>query len=508
MQSLNRSNQQFKKALITAIPLQDVVRPPGALAVLASCCEQVGIEYDILDLNLYMHKILVQEKVDRISTDFVTGNLTDKTQEDFQPVCDHFHQMLDRSHPDLIAISIFSYESVAAAVLLLKSLADRSDRSQFSIVIGGLGVNSTKYQITRFERFDHWAKSTGLIDHAIIGEGEISFVEFLKGNFSYHGIDGAPSVQITDVDQLPPPSYNKISPSDYFFSNEPEVVITGSRGCVRSCSFCDVQRWWPKYIYRRGDLIADDMFEIWKKTGVQKFDFSDSLINGSIKSFRDMNRRLLELRSKHPDFRPLYKGQFICRPIGQMKYKDYEEMKQAGVETLVVGIEHFSMRIRKHMGKDFDNDAIDWHYSTCARLGIKNVILLLSGYLTETIDDHVINLAYLKRYQIYALTRIIYSINIEIGGLSILEGSPLHDWVHNRYPDINFQNKVDWVLPDNPTLDQYERLRRAMEVVYTAADLGYSVLHFNRKIKQAHQIFEAVQSKRSFPIFDRKNILS
>ena len=495
--------------MITAIPLQDVVRPPGALAVLAACCEQVKIDYHILDLNLYMHKIFSQDIVQRLSTDFVTGKLTQKTQHDFQPVCDHFHQALDRLQPDLIAISIFTYESVAAAVLLLKSLAARSDRSRFSIVIGGLGVSSTKYEITDFKRFDHWAKSAGLIDHVITGEGEISFVEFLKGNFSYPGIDGSPSLQITDVNQLPPPNYNKISPNDYFFSNEPEVVITGSRGCVRSCSFCDVQHWWKKYIYRRGELIADDMFGIWQKTGVRKFDFSDSLINGSIKSFRDMNRRLIELKQKNPDFCPLYKGQFICRPIGQMKFKDYEEMKEAGAETLVVGIEHFSLPIRQHMGKDFDNDAIDWHFATCAKLGIKNVLLLLSGYLTETQDDHAVNLEYLKKYQPYALTRIIYSINIEIGGLAILEGSPLHDWMHDNYPGIDFQNTSNWVLPDNPALDEHERLKRAMEIVYTAADLGYSVLHFNRKIEQATRMFEAIQSKKTaFPIFSLKEILS
>jgi radical SAM superfamily enzyme YgiQ (UPF0313 family) len=272
----------------------------------------------------------------------------------------------------------------------------------FKIIIGGLGVNDRVFAITGSDTFGEYSLDNHLVDYCIYGEGDISFVKLLQGEIDYPGINRPNSKQILDLDSIPAPSYKQINPRDYFFSNEPELLVTGSRGCIRDCTFCDVGHYWKKYVYKSGDVMAQELFDIWKTTGVQKFDFSDSLINGSMKTFRQMNQKLIELKSQNPEFSPVYKGQFICRPSGQLKEKDYNEMAQAGAETLVVGIESFSNAVRDHMRKKFDNNSIDWHFKMCAKYGIKNVLLLLSGYITETQQDHQTQLEYLKKYQIYA----------------------------------------------------------------------------------------------------------
>lgn len=467
-----------QRVLIVTVPRQDVVRPPGILAILAACCDQVSADYEIFDLNLYMHRALPDDTVSQLNADFTVNKFSEGSDQAYSQVCAEVQRKIDQYQPDIVAVSVFTYESILATKHLLECLQPGC----YKTVIGGLGVSSEMSHITGTDAFGTWCLRNQLVDYAITGEGELSFVELLRGNTNYPGINGQPAQQLLDLDSLPSPSYRKIRPQDYYYSNQPEILITGSKGCVRDCTFCDVGHYWKKYIYRSGDKIADDFYKIWQETGVSKFDFSDSLINGSLKSFRAFNRRLIELRKANPEFKPQYKGQFICRPIGQMKRQDYLDMKEAGAETLVVGIEHFSEHIRTHMRKDFDNAAIDWHFATCAELGIKNMLLILSGYLTETLDDHKTNLEYLQRYQRYALTRTITAINIAVGGLIINKGMPLYDLAHEMGLVIDQTNLQTWINPANPDLTPRERLRRAVEIIYTAATLNYNVLHFTQKV--------------------------
>lgn len=485
----------FQRCLLVTIPILDAVKPPGVLPILAACCETAGVDYEILDLNLWAFKNLPEAVMDQIGSDFHLSETTESLRSSWQKIFAKLHQKVLEYQPNLIAMSVFSYLQIVPAYNGLKYLRTHCNGNPLTTVLGGLGVSSKNIEITGNKTFGEYALHHGMTDFYISGEGELSFVQLLKGNFNFPGINGMPAQQIMDLDQLPSPNYTKIDANEYF-SVRPAISLIGSKGCVRSCSFCDVPYYWKNYVFRSGEKIADDMYSIWLQTGADRFDFSDSLINGSIKNFRAMNRRLIELKTTNSKFRPSYTGQFICRPIGQMKFEDYVDAKNAGIETLVVGIEHFSHEVRKHMKKHFDNAAIDWHFQTCARLGIQNVLLLLSGYLTEQKEDHQLQIEYLKRYQPYALTRIIYSINIHITGLILTPHTPLADFVHQHYPDVDI-NTPDWVIPDNPELTAKERLRRGVEVAYTAAHLGYNLLHFNTMVSIAAQKFNALKSGKT-----------
>jgi len=172
-------------------------------------------------------------------------------------------------------------------------------------------------------------------------------------------------------------------------------------------------------------------------------------------------------------------------------------MAAAGAETLVVGIEHFSEPIRDHMKKHFDDDSIDFHFEMCGKYGIKNVLLMISGYVTETEQDHKNNLLGLEKYQKYALARIIYAINIGVNGLSILPFTPLSDMINEL--DIQYlgnDEKNDWVSGINPGLTRMERLKRAAEVVYYATKLGYRILHLQTKIKEIEVYIEQIKNNQ------------
>lgn len=483
----------MNRVLIVTTPVQDISLPPGALSILAACCEQANADYQILDLNLYLYKNFSESVVTELVNDlYINKFRDDKNLENYQQVCDHLLNQIDDYQPTHVAISVFTYASVLAVCTLLQQI---NKVRNFKIVLGGLGVEQQVSEITQNQNFGNYCLDQGLADYVIFGEGDIAFTKLLSGNVDYPGINRENQRQITDLNSLPIPSYKKINPRDYSYADQPKALITGSRGCVRKCTFCDVDRYWSKYIYKSGQRIAQEMFEIWKETGTNKFDFSDSLINGSLKTFRDLNRTLIDFKAQNPNFKPLYAGQFICRPRRELKEKDYADAAAAGCETLVVGIESFSESVRNHMKKKFSDESVDWHFAMSAKYNIKNVLLILSGYINETLEDHLINLDCLKKYQVYALSRTIYAINIQINGLELYKGTPLAynaDQYNIHY--LAEDDPMQWISLDNPTLTPKERLRRSVELVVTAYKLGYKVLHFGLKVDQAARTLKKVQS--------------
>lgn len=496
------------KVLIVTVPMQAPTSPPPILSILAACCEQVGADYDVFDLNLHMYKTLDDDQIHKLNTDF-TFNCFDNNQNQdlYTKICEKLVDRIEQYQPDIVAISVFTIQSVLATSHLLDILKAHPARQNYKIVIGGIGVTDQVSNITGNSDFGTWARENQLVEYCITGEGEFSFPELLRGNMTYPGINGIPSIQIQDLDLIPPPSYEKIDPKIYLIDTAPEISITGSKGCVRDCTFCDVAHYWKKYTYRSGNLIADDIYNIFKKTGVRNFNFTDSLINGSLKSFRQLNRRLIELNQQDPDFKISYTGQFICRPIGQMTERDYVEMKQAGAHVLAVGIEHFSESVRTHMRKHFNNDAIDWHFAKCAELGIENMLLLVSGYVTETLDDHKINLEYLHRYQRYALTQTIVSVSAVAGGQWIDQKATVYNMKEELDLRISSEDRWQWISGANPDLTPRERIRRSTELLYTAGKLNYPIELLAETVmmlKRMHKSLEKSSAKKVFSILEKK----
>ena len=156
------------------------------------------------------------------------------------------------------------------------------------IIIGGQGVQDMDI-VEKSNIFGETMKKQGLCDLYLAGEGEIVVKQVLSGRTKGPGINNTNSLQINDLDTLPYPNYSfyDLDRYDYLQKNK-EVFIVGSRGCVRRCTYCDVARYWPKFRYRSGQNIADEMIKHYEEHGVNHFYFTDSLINGSMKAFNDM----------------------------------------------------------------------------------------------------------------------------------------------------------------------------------------------------------------------------
>ena len=86
------------------------------------------------------------------------------------------------------------------------------------------------------------------------------------------------------------PDYSDYEIDQYMWDKSgPMIPITGSKGCVRNCDFCDVRFQFGKYQFRTGKDIAKEMISLSQKHGYRKFQFTDSLVNGSLKVMKDLS---------------------------------------------------------------------------------------------------------------------------------------------------------------------------------------------------------------------------
>ena len=159
-----------------------------------------------------------------------------------------------------------------------------------------------------------------------------------------------------------------------------------------------------------------------------------------------------------------------------MLEQDYAEMKQAGCDYIYVGVESFSDSVRNDMHKKFNNADLDFHLEMCGKYGIKNSLLMIVGYPTETDADHAINISAIEKYRKYAQANII-SLIVWGYTTGILENTPLWEMQNDlailpEFPHVNLGNS-NWISKLNPTLGYVKRVERWVELVEKSNLLGY-----------------------------------
>lgn len=383
-----------------------------------------------------------------------------------QLINDWANQIL-KYNPTHVGISIFSYNSQRATRMLSTVLKARNPN--IKIFIGGAGLNTD-------DKFPTHCLNEKIIDCWIRGEGEKSVLEYLNGNTDYPGINGKPFIQIDNIEDLPFPDYSDYELKTY--TNKKGLIalpITGSRGCVRHCTFCDVHSLWPKYRFRSGDSIANEIKSQVKRYKAKAFRFTDSLINGSMKTFRDMTSVLSKFRLNLPEEdRFTWDSHFIVRGEKQMLPQDFVKMAESGAGTLLVGVESGSPTVRKHMKKGYTNEELHYSLNEIFKNNIKVRFLMIIGYPTETQEDFQQTLDLFDRYKDFAKSGLIEEVNLGLT-LNLLPNTPLYEDAEQFGLETTKTHINDWICTQNPELDFRERLKRRIHAQYYIEKLGYKV---------------------------------
>lgn len=276
--------------------------------------------------------------------------------------------------PSIIGItSIFSGQ-----FLEVMSIAKQIKQINSSLVVAVGGIHPTLYPKDILNNCSY-------IDWIILGEGENSFLETIKHHESKEGfstVDGIVYREngeikinekkkfITDLDNLPLPSYNLINIEDYKIDtsrwHNPKnlsidymIPILSSRSCAMRCNFCSMfLTMGIKQRLRSPSKVVDEIEYIYDRYGCQRFAFIDDNLTSDkehiISICKDIVKRNINIQFETPN------GISLMRLDEEM----IDWMVRAGLIRVSLAIESGSDFIRnkiigKHLSKEKIYEVVD-----------------------------------------------------------------------------------------------------------------------------------------------------
>jgi len=465
----------IKRALILNFPKITPDAPPLAPALLTAICRRNNVDCDFIDVNAEFYINLPKELQQELLNEFPINFTKELTTSAQQLIDNYFCDLKDKcQHYDLVAISVFSHHSVNFTKFFLDN-----HRHEFAaqVVVGGAGLNNLSWCVnhsSNTQPFYEYLYNAGLTDYWILGEGEESFESLLQG-IPDPGVNSRQYNFLEDFEKVPIPNYDHYN-LDYYqqLNNGIKLIaVEGSRGCVKNCTFCDIKKIWGSYKFKNGHALANEIIKLLEKYQANHFWFNDSLINGSLKTFRDFISELSLMRQHH-NF--TWSGQAIVRKKSSQDEQDFITLKRSGCSTLAVGVESFSQRVRFHMTKKFTDDDLDNFLHLAQKYNIKLILLMIVGYPTETQEDFEIALQQLERYQHLADDGTISGI--QFGTTNVLiPDTPLDSMKTSLgvvYPIKSNQTDGSlWSVGQNTPV---QRIKWRVEIGEHAQKLGYNCI--------------------------------
>jgi len=454
--------------------------PQAAPALLKASIESAGFSCRTMDFNIRIYQ-------DSVNLDHLENYFTSGLDKDQQVIAEKLVETWSKEilsvDPKWVGISVFTYQNRIATELFCKCLKKLAPT--IKIILGGQGLSDGG--IEGPSGFGRRMVAQGLANFWIRSEGEKSLVELLKGNIDYPGINSDSFEQIDDLDSVAFPNYDDY---DLDLYQPRSLPITGSRGCVRACSFCDIHEHW-KFRYRSGQSIADEIQQANKKYDITQFNFTDSLINGNLKEFNKFINQLADYNDT-VDKKITWSGQFIVRSAKEVNETYWRNIARSGGKELGIGVETGSDQVRMHMNKRFSNQDLDYTMNMLEKYNITCVFLIIVGYPTETDQDFQQTLDMFDRYKSLA-PKIITDVNIG-STLGILPGTPLYKHANELLIEIDdYEN--NWIALDNPDLTLEKRLQRRSVLKNYLLEKGYqlkfdSTEHMLKLLEQNKDKFE------------------
>jgi radical SAM superfamily enzyme YgiQ (UPF0313 family) len=387
------------KVLLIATPPLELSAPPQGPAVLKSYVQAAGHTCDVFDMNIHLWKYLVTVNKGHYFQSWGIPFLNAlKEDKDYMFLLyEKTLSFLSNKKYDVIGISILSYLQWESAEMIVDIIRNFSSAK---IVVGGPAIKA----------YDEDTKPISLLektDDFITGDAEKSFIEYLNNN-SYPGINDFNPVQFFLKEDYLHADY-----SDYDFSLYPKnwqnpitdnsepngnIYITGSKGCVRRCNFCDVHKIWPTYRYKDPKSLVPEMTNYIEKHNVKNFHFTDSLLNGNHKVLKGLCTEIINHIGEN---KINWFGQWICRNYKTFGEDYYSLSARAGLKRIIVGVESGSESVRKHMKKYFSNKDILFTLQQCEKYNIKFAPLMMVGYPTETEEDFLDTMKLLEIFHRY-----------------------------------------------------------------------------------------------------------
>ena len=470
-------------ALILSIPRVAPVRPAAAPAIIKQIFNQHNLPSKILDINIdyftrFKNSIdsALFNEIDEYL--FVKNKiLSSDAEKELVNFVDGWISKILLLEPRKLFISVFSWQAQRFVEVFLRRFRVQSTTE---VIVGGQGlIREENGSYSERPEFAHFLKKENLIDHWIRGEAETTIPEIIKGNYDVAGIDTDFFAERSNVKEHQPMDFSDFTITEYQSGYKSGVLpMETSRGCVRNCTFCDIPTMQGGFRFKTGSQLAKEMIHYYESYGVRDYFFHDALCNGSVRDFRQFNDSLIAYYESHglPDRYFSYSSHAIVHNQKAFRPEDFESMGRAGADTMVIGVETGSDRVRAHMKKGFTNEDLDYNMEYYSKYNMHVYFLIIVGFPTETKEDFVATLDMLTKYQRYVADGTIIGVNLGTT-LTIEEGTELYN-NPERLKIIGVNNQrpqgTEWICEDNPTLTYKERILRRIQAQEHAVALGYT----------------------------------
>ena len=276
------------------------------------------------------------------------------------------------------------------------------------------------------------------IDYGIVGEGEASLFELLRGDppenipgLIYRGERGIIRVnqkRITEnIDALPFPQFEKCELGSY---EDTSIPLLTSRGCPYKCVFCQQSSLLSKNWRGKSAAYIVEEIEYWIGRGYRTFQILDDNFAYDAKRLKAVQQLFLA----HAISAITINIVGGVRVSGMTREK-LALLKSIGVEYISFGVESFSDEVLGFIRKGTTTGRIEAVVRLATEMGFKVRLFFIIGFPHETPQSLEDMFAFIQRHPVY---------QARFFNLVPYQGTALMDWIdaHGRmlYPYREYMN--------------------------------------------------------------------
>lgn len=487
-----------KKIALCQLPGMDLRAPSQGIALLKAIALKNGHNAKCFDLNLSVWNDLVDQGYGYLWADWsiefayaliddpkfhaIQNTTYDKEIADIvlNKIYFHIDKIITEYNPTAIGFSLFSIVQENTARLVIKYVKEKY--SKIEILIGGPALRHYHEESLPHDILN-------LVDYYFIGDAEESFENYLNNNFNFGGLNNINVNMNFNRDTWPSPDYKdfdfNLYPSNWRnphirSSNEGTIYLTGSKGCVRSCEFCDVHKIWPNFYQKQVSTVLRDIKNIREYYKFRNIFFTDSLINGSNKFIKELSKNIIDNFGEKPFS---WSGQWICKDKDSFTEEYFHIAARSGLSQIIVGIESGSEKVRWQMNKKFYNEDIYFTLEMCRKYKILFIPLMICGYPTETDNDFEDTLKLADKFIEYkdVVRPTCINMMMLLPGTDVTTNNEKYHIDNITYAEIDAgYTPLDqsWSCNDN---NYVKRIERFYQYQYKIKKAGMGLGHIKRK---------------------------
>jgi radical SAM superfamily enzyme YgiQ (UPF0313 family) len=422
-----------------------------------------------------------------VETDLVLV-LSDIISEFYVRLETYFLRLLAEEKPTVLGFSVFK-GSLPASLFAAK--LTKEHHPHIKTVIGGgifddqLAEGSPDLE-TLLEKAPY-------IDNMIIGEGEMLFLKFLRGELPPNqGVYSLKDInyEILDLSLVEVPDFSDLDLQSYS-----EMASYGSRSCPFQCKFCSETIRWGKFRKKTAAQIVEELTKLYRKYGYQLFLMSDSLLNPVITG--------LSGEFVKADVSIYWDGYLrvdkdTCSPGKAVLWR------KGGFYRARFGVESGSQHVLDLMDKRITPDQIKQAVVNLANVGIKTTTYWVIGFPGETEEDfqQTLDLVTELRNYIYQAETNPYWYYLD-GQVSS------NEWAGKSYL-LYPENAKDLLIVEKRELDcepsREERYRRMARFTEHINKLGVPNPYCWQDIVKADERWQKLQKNAVPPLVEFKEM--